>query len=149
MTDKRQNATKVNVNTMNPLQNSLYLWNIVLSRRSIWVLLELVHRWTQHFILPKLTRRKVKLNKFAFGTIWLPDLLSKHWFTSSVWNFRRWVADIPPHKTSPVAKSKEKQLLSQAKTPRVGPCCCQDTESPSSLGEVIQNMTLHINKINI
>ena len=81
------------VNTMNLLQNSQYLWSIFFSRRSIWVLLELIRRCTQHF-------SNVKLNKFAFGTPWLPDLLCKHWFMSSVWNFCRWVADVPPCETS-------------------------------------------------
>ena len=51
-------------------------------------------------LLSKSTRRNVKLNKFAFGAPWLPDLLCKHWFTSSVWNFCRWVADVPPRETS-------------------------------------------------
>ena len=46
---------------------------------------ELVRRWTQHFTQMKLTRRNLKLNKFTFGTPWLRDLLSKHWFVSSVW----------------------------------------------------------------
>ena len=54
----------------------------------------------EHNTFPKSTRRHVKLNKFAFGTPWLPDLLCKHWFTSSVWNFCRWVADVPPRKKS-------------------------------------------------
>ena len=35
-------------------------------------------------------------------------------FTSSVWNFCRWVADVPPRETSPAAKSEEKRLFSQA-----------------------------------
>ena len=35
-----------------------------------------------------------------FGTPWLPDLLCKHWFASSVWNFCSWVADVPPRETS-------------------------------------------------
>ena len=41
----------------------------------------------EHNTLPKSTRRHVKLDKFIFGTPWLPDLLCKHWFVSSVWNF--------------------------------------------------------------
>ena len=48
--------------------------------------------------LPKSTRRNVKLNIFAFGSPWL--LLCKHWFMSSVWNFCRWVADVPLRETS-------------------------------------------------
>ena len=33
---------------------------------------------------------------------------------SSVWNFYRWVADIPPRETSQAARSEEKQLFLQA-----------------------------------
>ena len=35
-------------------------------------------------------------------------------FTSSVWNFCHWVADVPPRETSPAAKSEEKLMFSQA-----------------------------------
>ena len=35
-------------------------------------------------------------------------------FTSSVWNFCRWVAEIIPRETSSAAKSEEKRLFSQA-----------------------------------
>ena len=38
-------------------------------------------------------------------------------FTSSVWNFCHWVADVPPRETSPAAKSEEKRMFSQAKRP--------------------------------
>ena len=70
----------------------------------------------EHKTLPKSTRRNVKSNKFAFGTLWLPDLLCKHWYTcvSSIRNFCHWVANILPCKTSPVARSEEKRLFSQA-----------------------------------
>ena len=57
----------------------------------------------------------VKSDKFVFGTPWLLDLLCKHRFASSVWNFCPWVADvIPPRETSPAAKSEEKRMFSQA-----------------------------------
>ena len=36
-------------------------------------------------------------------------------FTSSVWNFCRWVADVFPLETSPAVKSEEKPLFSQAR----------------------------------
>ena len=44
------------------------------------------------------------------------ELLTRFWtdFTSSVWNFCRWSADISPGKTSQVARSEEKRLFSQA-----------------------------------
>ena len=68
----------------------------------------------EHNTLLKSTRRHVKLNKFVFGTPWLLDFLCKHRFASSVWNFCRWVADVPPRETSPAAKSEEKRMFSQA-----------------------------------
>ena len=44
------------------------------------------------------------------------SLLTGFWtdFTSSVWNFCRWVADVPPRETSPAANSDEKRMFSQA-----------------------------------
>ena len=57
-----------------------------------------------------------KLNKFECGTSWPPDILRKHWFTASVWNFCRWVADVSPRETSPGAKSEEKRLFSETRT---------------------------------
>ena len=66
--------------------------------------------------LPKSTRKHVKLHKFIFGTPWLPDLLCKHLFASSVWNFCCWVADVPPRETFPAAKSEEKRMFSQARS---------------------------------
>ena len=49
-----------------------------------------------------------------FGTEGLPNLLCKHAFTSSVWNFYRWVTEVPLSKTSQAMRSKEKQPFSQA-----------------------------------
>ena len=92
------------------------MWNIVYSRTSIWVLLELVRRWTQHFTQMKSTWRNLKLNKFTFGTLRLLDLLSKHWFASSVWNFCHWVQDVPLRKTSPAAKSMDKRMYRKLKS---------------------------------
>ena len=82
---------------MNLWQNSQYLWNIVFSRRSIWVLLELIRSWTQHF--SKFDQEKRKIEQIC---IWnrLTTGFIKHWFTSSVWNFACWVADDPPCETS-------------------------------------------------
>ena len=68
----------------------------------------------EHNSIPKSTRRHIKLDKFIFGTPWLPDLLCTHWFASSVWNFCRWVADFPPRETSPATKSEEKRMFSRA-----------------------------------
>ena len=42
------------------------------------------------------------------------SVFCKHWFASSVWNFCRWVADVPPRETSPVAKSEDKRMFTQA-----------------------------------
>ena len=101
--DKRPQRS--NVNTKNLEQNSQYLWNKLFSGRSVWVLQEIIGRWTQHF---------TKIDQFVFGTPWLLDSLCKHWFASSVWNFCRRVAEVPPRKTSSEAKSKEKRMFSQA-----------------------------------
>ena len=94
--DKRPQRS--NVNTMNLKQNSQYLWNIVFSSRSIWVLLELIHRWTQHF--SKIDQEKCKIEQICIWNPMTTGLLCNHWFTSSVWNFCCWVADIPLHEMS-------------------------------------------------
>ena len=46
-------------------------------------------------------------------------------FTSSVWNFCRWVAKLPPRETSPAAKREEKRLFSQARREEFNPKCRQ------------------------
>ena len=61
----------------------------------------------EHNSIPKSTRRHIY--------IWLPDLLCRHWFASSVWNYCHWVADVPPRETSPATKSEEKRMFSQAR----------------------------------
>ena len=63
--DKRRQRS--NVNAMNLYQNSQYLWNMVFARRSIWVLLELIRRWTQYF--SKIDREKRKIEQIC---IWNP-----------------------------------------------------------------------------
>ena len=68
----------------------------------------------KHNTLPKSTRRNLKLDILIFGTPSLQDLLCKHWFAWSVWNFCCWVADVPPREMSPVAKSEEKRMFLQA-----------------------------------
>ena len=52
---------------------------------------------------------------WTFETSRLPDLLCKHWFTSSVWNFCCSGADVPPGETYLVVTSEEKRLFSQAR----------------------------------
>ena len=58
ITDKRPRRS--NVNRMNLLQNCKNCWNIFFSWISIWVLLELVHRWTQHFSKIDQEKRKIE-----------------------------------------------------------------------------------------
>ena len=58
--DKR--LQRWNVNAMNLKQNSHYLWNIFFSRRSIWVLLELLRSWTQHFTKIDQEKRFINVN---------------------------------------------------------------------------------------
>ena len=63
MTEKRQKAAKVKCKHDESLeQNSQYLWNIVFSRRSIWVLLALIRRCRQHFTKIDQEKRKVDVN---------------------------------------------------------------------------------------
>ena len=63
--DKR--LQRSSVNAMNLQQNSQYVWNIVLSRTSIWVLLELIRRWTERFT--KIDQEKRKIEQIC---IWNP-----------------------------------------------------------------------------
>ena len=63
--DKRPQRS--NVNAKNLEQKSQYLWNIRFSRRSVWVLLELVGRWTQH-----ITKIDQKTRKIGQICIWNP-----------------------------------------------------------------------------
>ena len=62
--DKR--PQKSIVKAMNLQQNSQYVWNIVFSRRSLWVLLELIRRWTQHF--SKVDQERRKIEQICIGT---------------------------------------------------------------------------------
>ena len=61
---------------------NINLQNIFLFKRSIWVFLELICRWTR-----QLLKTYNWTNYFIFGTPWPPDLLCKHWLTFSVRNF--------------------------------------------------------------
>ena len=63
--DKR--LQRSNVNAINLQQNSQYMWNIVFSRSNIWVFLELIRRWTQHFT--KIDQEKCKIEQIC---IWNP-----------------------------------------------------------------------------
>ena len=84
-------------------QNSQYLWNIIILLQKKHLSFSEACLQMNATILIKLTRRNIQLNKsvlsfFVFGTPWPPDLLCKHWFTLSVWNFCLWVADVHPRK---------------------------------------------------
>ena len=86
-----------NENVMNLLQKGQYSWNIAeVAFKFCWSSFA-----EEHKTLPESTRRIQKSNKFSFGTPWLSDLLCKHWFTSSVWNFYRWGADVLLGETFP------------------------------------------------
>ena len=115
MTDKRQRATKVKCKCHESIKKTVNISRIYSSLEEAfefcWSLFA-----DEHKTLPKSTKRNVKSNKFAFGTLWLPDLLCKHWYTcaSSIRNFCHWVADVLPCETSPVERSEEKRLFSQS-----------------------------------
>ena len=92
MTDKRQMATKFKCKRDESLTKQSKLVEYILEEAFEFC-------WSsfadEHNTLVKSTRRNVKFNKFACGPPWLPDILCKHWFMSSVWNFCNWVADVP------------------------------------------------------
>ena len=67
MTDKRQKATKVKCKHDESLTKQSVFEKYSLSRRSIWVLLELVRRWEQHFA--KIDQEKRKIEHIC---IWIP-----------------------------------------------------------------------------
>ena len=69
MTDKRQKATKVKCKGDESITKQLIFveYKLFFSRRSIWVLLEHVRRWTQHFT--KIDQEKGKLEQIC---IWNP-----------------------------------------------------------------------------
>ena len=58
MTDKRQKDTKVKCKRDESQTKQSIFVNIVFSRGRIWVLLELIHRWTQHFSKTDQEKRK-------------------------------------------------------------------------------------------
>ena len=122
MTDKREKATKV----IYKHAESITKQSIFVEYCIFWVYSSLEEalsfdgaRSQMNTIITSLksTKRKVKLKKFASGTPWLRDLLRKHWFTSSVWKFCRWVADVPAREMSQVARSEKKRLFSEATSP--------------------------------
>ena len=67
MTDKRQKATKVKCKRDESPTKQSILEKYSLCRRSIWVLLELVRRWAQHFA--KIDQEKRKIEQIC---IWIP-----------------------------------------------------------------------------
>ena len=87
MTDKRQKATKVKCKGEESRTKQLIFveYSLLLKKHlsfAAWSTLA-----DEHNTLPKSNRRHVKLVKFISGPSWLPNLLCKHWFASSVWNF--------------------------------------------------------------
>ena len=64
------------------------------------------------FLLSVICKQQVKQYNYYVNQ---SERLTRFWtgFTSSVLNFCRRVADVPPGETSPVARSKEKRLYSQ------------------------------------
>ena len=52
----------------------------------------------------------------------------RNWIASSVWNFCRWVADVPPRETSPAAKSEEKRMFSRTSR-SIERCQTEETEA--------------------
>ena len=116
-TDKTQKATKVKCKHSHKCdestKNGKYSWNLYFSLKKAselcWSLFAVENK-----TLPQSARRNIKSNKFTFANPWVPSLLCKHWFMSSLWNFCHWGTDIPPGETSiPATRSNKKQLYSQ------------------------------------
>ena len=105
-------ATKVKCKHNDLLQNSQYSRKIFFFRRSIWVLLELIRSRTQNLTI--IYQEKHKIEQIYICNPMTNGFIHKHWFLSSVWNFRRWGTDVPPEATSPVVRSEEKWLFLQA-----------------------------------
>ena len=76
-------------------QDSQYWWNIFLSRSSQM-------NTTFYQNRPEETENWANLHLEPYNPI------------TSLWNFCRWVADVPPRETFPAARSEEKWLFSQA-----------------------------------
>ena len=55
-------------------------------------------------------RKRVACENIRFSSLFIAGDVSR-----GVWNFCRWVADVPPRETSPAAKSEEKRMFSQAR----------------------------------
>ena len=60
MTDKRQKAANVKCKCNESLTKQSILWNMVSSKRGIWVLLELICGSTQHFTEFDQEKRKIE-----------------------------------------------------------------------------------------
>ena len=114
MTGKRQKATKVKCKCKESLtKQSIFVEYSLLQKKHLsfvgarWQMNTTLHRnppkdkqnWTKLYLEPHDYRIYY---------------VSLHWFASSVWNFCHRVADIPPRETSPLAKSEEKRMFSQA-----------------------------------
>ena len=52
----------------------------------------------------------------------------RNWIAPSVWNFCRWVSDVPPRETSPAAKSEEKRMFSRTSR-SIERCQTEETEA--------------------
>ena len=108
MTDKRQKAAKVKCKR-DESQNSQYWWNIVFSKSSIWVLLQLIRRWTQHFTKIDPEKRKIEQiciwNPMTTGFIYV-NIDLRHQYGISVAESQTFLLA----KRSSAAMSKEKRL---------------------------------------
>ena len=79
-----------------------------LEKAFCWSLIFVCSR-TQHFTVMDQDKHKIK-QMYIWNPLDYRILLCKHWFTSSVWNFCHWGADVPPGETSLAGRSKEKGL---------------------------------------
>ena len=132
--------TQINVFITNPVVTEFQIWQIRICTTLLvfwsilvkcWIRLPTSHSKTQMLLLENTIFHKCWLfcQRFFAFTSELCGVLSFVYsvyqsalptgfrtdFTSSVWNFCRWNADVPPLEKSSVAKSEEKRMFSQAK----------------------------------
>ena len=98
MADKRQKAAKVKCIRYESLTNSQYLWNIVFSRRSIWVWLELIRRWTKHF--SKVDQEKCKIEQICTWNPMTNGFIMKTLIYVITMEFLSLSRRVPPRETS-------------------------------------------------
>ena len=95
MTDNRQTATKVKGKRGRRKREESTFYKTVLEKASeSFAVVARSHYHTKLYHIGQEKHDYQQIYIWIPMTTGLPDLLCKHWFTSSVWNF--WGPDVPP-----------------------------------------------------